>query len=280
MILLSRRTAVSNRKAHEIVHIQTILLRSNRPLNKIAIVAALHREIHPLVKHWPSTKILHDGRTFTFYEGDYAVAVCGGIGAEYARRAAEAAIAHYSPSLIISAGIAGALVPDLKVGDTIFPAVVIDMKDGSRRPSAIQQTAIARSPLSRTLLLTHSEMASVEQKHQLAKSYGAHAVDMEAAEVARSAELHNLPFIAIKSISDEVNFAMPEMERFIRAGRFKTGSFLVYIALRPWLWIFVIQLARNTRIAADNLCSWLRSGVLTNTIVPGGARGDAHIPKT
>ena len=181
-----------------------------------------------------------------------------------------------SPRLILSAGIAGALVSELKVGDTIFPALVVDMRDGSRRRTAIQQAPISRSPLSRTLLITHSEMASVEQKRRLAKSYGAHAVDMEAAEVARAAELHNLPFIAVKSISDELNFALPEMQRFIRAGRFQTGRFLQYVAVRPWLWISLIRLARNTGTAADNLCSWLRDSVLTNTIVPGGTGEDAR----
>jgi nucleoside phosphorylase len=60
-------------------------------------------------------------RDFTFYESKYAVAVCGGIGAEAARRAAEAAIVVYSPEVIISAGIAGALVPELHVGETVFP---------------------------------------------------------------------------------------------------------------------------------------------------------------
>jgi len=247
---------------------------------KIAIIAALHREIQPLVKHWSSTKVLHDGRAFTFYDGGHALAVCGGIGAEFARRAAEAAIAHYSPNLIISVGIAGALVPDLKVGDTIFPATIIDVRDGSRRPTSIQQTPIANSPLSRTLLVTHSEMASVDQKQQLAKSYGAHAVDMEAAEVARSAALHNLPFIAVKSISDELNFALPEMQRFIHAGHFETAKFLLYAAVRPRLWLPVIRLARNTRVAADNLCSWLRASALTNTIVPGSTGEDVPISET
>jgi adenosylhomocysteine nucleosidase len=246
--------------------------------NKIAIIAAFDREIQPLVKNWPSTKIVHDGCDFLFYEGEYAIAVCGGIGGEYARRAAEAAITNYSPQIVISAGIAGALVPDLKIGDAIFPEVVIDVRDGSRRPTAIHQAPIGNSSLSRTLLLTHDHIASLDQKLQLAQSYGAHAVDMEAAEVARASELHNLPFIAIKSISDELNFAFPEMQRFVRAGRFETGKFLLYVAARPWLWISVIRLARNTRIAADNLCSWLRGSVLTNTIVPRRSGGGARIP--
>ena len=236
---------------------------------KIAVVAALDREILPLVKTWPSGKLTHEGREFTVYENDYAVIVCGGIGQESARRAAEAVVTKYSPGLLISAGVAGALVPELHVGDTIFPALVIDTQDGSHHETAVQKAPIANTPLGRTILATYPEIATVTQKQQLAKSYGAHAVDMEAAAVARAAQKHNLPFLAVKSISDELNFEVPEMNRYIRQGRFLTKSFVFYIVPRPWLWLRVIRLARNTRLASENLCAWLRESALTNTIVPG-----------
>jgi adenosylhomocysteine nucleosidase len=238
-------------------------------MSKIAIIAALEREIHSLVKDWPLASIQHEGRDFTFHEGGHAVVVCGGIGAEAARHAAEAAIAHYSPDLLISAGVAGALVPELNVGDTIFPAMVIDTKDGSRHQTAIPHSPIGNTALGRTILASYPEIASLAQKQQLAKSYGAHAVDMEAAAVARVAQSHNLPFLVVKAISDEVHFEIPEMNRFVRQGRFETKLFLFHVALRPWLWLRVIRLARNTRIASDNLCAWLRNSILTNTIVPG-----------
>src|SRR6266566_4326844 len=98
---------------------------------RIAIVAALERELRPLIQGWRVTKRQHQEREFTLHEGEYAIVICGGIGAESGRRAAEAAIALYSPDLIISAGVAGALVPELQIGDTIFPATVIDTQDGS-----------------------------------------------------------------------------------------------------------------------------------------------------
>ncbi len=236
---------------------------------KIAIIAALDRELSSLVAGWPSVKVHHQGRDFTFHESSYAVAICGGIGYEGARRAAEAAIIKYSPELLISAGIAGALVPELHVGETIFPTTVIDAEDGSRHQTAIRQSPLSNTALGRTILISHSEIASVSQKLQLAKSYGAHAVDMEAAAVACAAQKHNLQFLAFKAISDELNFAMPEMNRFISAGQFKTKTFAIYVAVRPWLWLKVFRLARNTRLATDNLCAWLRESALTNTIVSG-----------
>lgn len=236
---------------------------------KIAIIAALERELLPLVKSWPSSKLTHEGREFTFYEAEYAVAVCAGIGSEAARRAAEAVMVKYSPQLIISAGVAGALVSDLHVGETIFPAIVTDTQDGSRHESGIHSAPMGQSSLGRTVLATYPVIASVAQKHQVAKSYGAHAVDMEAAAVARVAEKHGLPFIAVKAISDDLSFEIPEMNRFIRNGYFQTRNFVLHVAFRPWLWLRVLRLARNTRLASENLCAWLRESALTNTIVPG-----------
>jgi nucleoside phosphorylase len=236
---------------------------------KIAIIAAIEREIHPLIKNWPATKIEHEGGKFTFYESDYAVAVCGGIGPESARRAAEAIIVKYLPELLISAGVAGALVPELRVGETIFPATVIDTQDGSRHETAIRNAPLGGSSLARTVLASYPEIASVTQKQQLAKSYGAHAVDMEAAAVARAAQAHHLGFLAIKAISDESDFELPEMSRFIRNGKFRTKRLILHVAVRPWLWLKVMRLARNTQLASHNLCAWLRESALTNTIVPG-----------
>src|SRR6185437_5829828 len=120
-------------------------------MTKIAIIAAIERELRPLIKSWRTTKLEHEGREFTFYESDYAVAVCGGIGAESARRAAESIIVRSSPKLLISAGVAGALVPELSVGDTVFPAVVIDARDGSRHETFIRDAALGKSPLARTV---------------------------------------------------------------------------------------------------------------------------------
>jgi hypothetical protein len=67
-----------------------------------------------------------------------------------------------------------------------------------------------------------------------------------------------LRFVAIKVISDESSFLMPPMERFIRSdGTFRSGSFALYAALRPWLWGPVLRLARNSAKASYRLCEFL-----------------------
>ena len=51
-------------------------------------MAALEREVWPLVKRWRVQERMHDGRTFRFFENGDTVLICGGIGSEAARRAA------------------------------------------------------------------------------------------------------------------------------------------------------------------------------------------------
>jgi len=213
---------------------------------KVAMVAALEREVRPLVKGWGRVEREYEGRRYKFFECGRAVLVCGGIGTEAARRATEAVIALYQPELVQSVGFAGALDPALKVGEIFSPSRVVDCRDGSS----------ANTATGRGVLISADTVAGVEQKVKLAESYGAQAVDMEAAAVARGALARGVRFMAVKAISDESNFAMPAMDRFVGGnGQFRTGNFVIFAALRPWLWPRVIRLARNSAKASRAL--WL-----------------------
>jgi len=218
---------------------------------KIAIVAALERELHLLIRDWSVMTKQHDGRTFRCFEQDQIVAVCGGIGAEPARRAAEAVIALYAPEMIYSAGFAGALDPALKVADILIPARVIDAGDSSS----------VETGAGHGILVTFGAVATPEQKVKLGKSFNAQAVDMEASAVARAAAARGVRFAAVKAISDESGFALPGMNQrtgFIGpSGEFLTGKFARFIIVRPWTWAAALRLARNSKRAASALCEWL-----------------------
>lgn len=216
------------------------------PMLEIAIVAALEREIAPLIKDWTRVQREHEGREFTFFEKGDIVAVCGGIGVQSARRAADAVIALYHPAQLRSVGFAGALNKSLHVGDIFSPAAVIDARDGSRHDISGGKGT----------LLTFMAVADAAQKRKLAEAYPAAAVDMEAAAVAATAQARGIVFGATKVISDELDFDMPGIGNFVGAdGRFQTPSFVLFVALRPWLWKSVAALARNGRKASRALCA-------------------------
>jgi adenosylhomocysteine nucleosidase len=215
---------------------------------KVAIVAAFEREVWPLVKDWPTTQRQHQGRAFKFFEHESAVLVCGGIGSEAARRAAEAIIVLYKPALVISAGFAGGLDPTLRAGHALTPRLVIDAGDGSRTDSGSGAG----------VLVSFAAVADSEQKASLAMAYGADAVDMEAAAVSRCAQAHGIQFTACKVVSDSRDQRLPPVGRFVATdGTFQSFRFLAHVAMRPWLWAGVGQLARNSSIAAQSLCKRL-----------------------
>jgi len=215
---------------------------------KVAIVAALEREVWPLVRRWASSEREHEGRKFKFFENEHAVLVCGGIGAEAARRATEAVITLYRPEMVQSVGFAGALDPEWKVGAILVPSVVIDAQDGSRVETGTGCGA----------LVSIAAIASIEQKRKLAKAYGAQAVDMEASAVARGAQVRGIGFSAVKVIYDEIDFELPSMKQLVGSdGQFKTGKFVAFVAIRPWLWPRVIRLRKNSADSAKSLCLWL-----------------------
>jgi len=218
-------------------------------MSRVAIVAALEREVRPLVKEWQVSEKELEGRRYRFFEKDDLVLVCGGIGPEAARRAAEAVIALYAPSVIYSVGFAGAVDPGLKVADILRPLRVVNASDGS-------SVTLDRG---QGVLVSFGSVASTAQKARLRDSFAAQAVDMEASAVARAAEARGVGFELVKVISDEFNFDFPSMERFVdRDGGFLEGSFAWFVALRPWLWPRVAKLARNSSRASRALCDTLR----------------------
>jgi adenosylhomocysteine nucleosidase len=218
-------------------------------MSKIAIVAALEREVRGLVEDWRVSEQEAGGRRFRFFEQDDFVLVCGGVGAEPARRAAEAVIALYAPKVVYSVGFAGGLDPGFKVADILQPLRVVNASDGSSMTQDRGQG----------VLVSFGSVASPEQKARLRDSFAAQAVDMEAAAVARAAEARGVGFAVVKVISDEFDFDFPSMERFVdRNGRFLEVRFALFAALRPWLWPRVARLARNSRRASRALCDSLR----------------------
>jgi len=233
---------------------------------KIAIVAALEREIRPLVKSWRLHEREHAGRRFRFYESDHAVLTCGGIGAEPARRAAEAIIALYQPVVIYSAGFAGALDRKQHIGDIIVPRRIINANDGSSIDTGQGEG----------ILVSFASVATPEQKAKLADSYAAQVVDMEAAAVARAAEARGVRFAAVKAVSDESDFSLPVIDAFIDAeGQFKTTAFALFTAVRPWTWGSTLRLARNSRLASQALCSWIEQMDVSKLFA-----SEPHVPHT
>jgi adenosylhomocysteine nucleosidase len=110
------------------------------------------------------------------------------------------------------------------------------------------------------VLVSTSAILSVAEKERLRVAYGAAAVDMEAATVARLARAHGLKFQAIKVISDGADFNMGGLAGFATEdGQFREGAFALHAAVRPWMWGRLMSLARNSSKAVKALNEAVRA---------------------
>ncbi len=212
-----------------------------------AIIAALPREVKYLVRGWQETRL--PNKTIV-YTNDFAVVACAGMGPARATLAIQAAMALKPVTALLSVGLAGACDPSLRVGEIVRAGVVVDEQTGERHSNS----------QFKQILVSTTAIASVKEKQRLYESYRASAVDMEAATVARIAQAHNLPFQAIKAISDDATFEVRELARFATEdGQFREMAFAVYSAVRPRLWPKLFRLAGSSRLAIQSLTAELES---------------------
>lgn len=227
---------------------------------RILVVAAMEHEIKRWTVDWERTRVEAGSREIQVYvdmldeefgRGHTAVTVSG-IGARAAANAAESLMEAFddaSPRQLLSIGFAGALDATLKVGEVIRPAAVLDAATGQRFDIA------AKGPL----LATAAGISNKQEKLNLLHSCGAAAVDMEAAAVARVAQMHGVKFAAVKVISDELDFPMPPLQRFVTAtGQFKTWQFGIWAALRPRVWPVIARMKKDADVAAESLAQAVR----------------------
>jgi len=187
--------------------------------------------------------------------------IAGGIGCARSEQAANAVVAKCRPQMLISAGLAGALIRSLKVGSVITPNVTVDAASGAEYRSVFGAEMVGGG-----ILVSANEIAeSKDVRADLVERFHALAVDMEAAGVARVAQQEQIAFRCVKAISDEADFQMPPLNKFVDAeGNFQTGKFAVWTSVRPWYWGRTIALAQNTKRATQALCDWLARNVRTH----------------
>lgn len=199
-------------------------------------------ELAPLIGNMTPKKV----NGVDVFEFPQAVVAVGGIGEKFARRAAEVAIEYAQPKLLLSAGIVGAISPQLKVGDVGRIREVVDVATGTRYPA---------DSAGEWVLATSQDVSDAREKLELKTRFGADAVDMEAAAVAQVAKQRGVKFASLKAISDDAAFVMPPLNRFIDDnGQFATRKFLVYLALHPKWWTTLGKIKSNSELASANLC--------------------------
>jgi adenosylhomocysteine nucleosidase len=219
-------------------------------MKRIAIIAAMPGELKPLVRGWQ-----HECRNgvemwrWKFDEGEW-IASCAGAGVDAATRAFAEIEKDGPVSSVISTGWAGALNYALTSGQAYWLSGVIDANTGERFRVAIWSQE--------RWLVTSPKVADEPEKQRLAATYKADLVDMEAAAIARLAQMRGIPFYCIKGVSDGFREKLPDFNRFIAPdGRFKIVKFVSFALFRPWYWPALIRMGENGNKAAQGIAASL-----------------------
>ena len=215
-------------------------------MTRVAIIAAMPGELKPLARGWPSSTRGNTHFWAQRTEEEEWIAACAGAGQPAATRAF-AAIEDGGPiDLVFSVGWAGALNSQVATGAAFNVGGVIDARTGER----FRCDAGAGDHW----LVTSPIVADGAEKQRLASAYRADLVDMEAAAIARLAQMRGIPFYAIKGVSDGFHDKLPDFNRFIRPdGQFDLTGMVLFSILRPWYWPSLIRMGENSRKASQGL---------------------------
>jgi adenosylhomocysteine nucleosidase len=146
--------------------------------------------------------------------GPHIDVVIGGGNSALLRQRMERSIRD-SVKGIISIGIAGALSPSLNAGDCVIASAIVT--SAARYDTDNAWTMHLRQSLPDRIVATIAGAeriaATVEKKSAIYRETGADAVDMESHIAASVAREHNLPFVALRAISDRADHTLPHAAR-------------------------------------------------------------------
>jgi adenosylhomocysteine nucleosidase len=128
-----------------------------------------------------------------------------GVGRRTCRERLEVLLRRENFSGLISAGFAGALEKDLRVGHLL-------VAENFSSPQLLDSPGLdlAGDRIFLGKLLTVPRMIeSMDERESLHKKHGAAAVDMETEVIAELCDAHNLPMFSVRAISDTATESFP-----------------------------------------------------------------------
>lgn len=197
------------------------------------------------------------------WEGIGVTVVLTGAGP---RQAADAAASIPRPEweeagLFLSAGLAGALRPEYRLGDLLAARSVVTT-DRSEPAVEIDAELISLAGQCGARIvdrfLTAGEVAgTAKEKQRLGET--ADAVEMESFGLLKQASVRGIPAVAVRAVSDTVDEDLPlDMNQvFTEAGQVSISRVLGQVVRRPQALPGLMRLGRQSQDAAESLARFL-----------------------
>ncbi|PHO06943.1 5'-methylthioadenosine/S-adenosylhomocysteine nucleosidase [Thermoanaerobacterium thermosaccharolyticum] len=202
-------------------------------MNKIGLIGAMEEEID-ILKHFISNEEVTNRADMIFYKGQLngldTVVVRSGIGKVNAAIAAQILISEFNVDCIINTGVAGGIKSGINVGDIVISSdamehdfdttafgdelgVIPRMRTSVFKADkylidialkAANDNIDGKAYVGR-IVSGDRFVSSKEEARRLGQQFSAYAVEMEGAAIAHTAYLNNIPFVIIRSISDNAD---------------------------------------------------------------------------
>ena len=235
----------------------------------IAIFGAVKEEIAGIKQAMNISDHMRLGKT-SAWPGKWGkqriVLVRSGVGQQRAEAATLQVIDRFKPSTLVSIGYAGAVQPELNVGDLVIADTIIEeKKKGKYSPDSdwLNRAKDVSCPegfkaVVGGLLTVDNVIHDSLSKQELGKNYGVQAVEMETSAIANMAEEKNVPFLSLRVISDRLDQELLDSSSFLGSdGEISTLKAGWYVLTHPGSIKSALSLRSQTQIATQALTKFL-----------------------
>jgi len=201
------------------------------------------------------------------YQGEHenrkVLLVETGVGKKRAERATEFVLERYPITALISFGFGGALTDEPKAGDIVLCSTLYE-EMGSGGPCYCDADLISLAaqalngtgvrPMQGSGVTVSRPISEPKAKRALGKTSSARVVDMEGYWIGKIASAKQIPFLAVRVISDTAGDSLPPLERFLGSdGTWRRKSAVLYFLFHPHQLIKLYIFYKNARKASNNL---------------------------
>ena len=218
-------------------------------MKRVLVVTAVELEARALARQLGLARI--GGPDWPHFHGGALELVCAGPRAAHLSLRA---LGVAPGTIVISAGVCGALSPDLAEGDLVVPEAVVS-------PGADRRATAALPPLRRagTLVTVDAVVATAEAKTRLWIETGALACDMESAPILEWAAAHGLAGGVVRAVSDSASRGVPaDLAAVVEPdGRVRTARAVRVVLSRPRAIADAMALRSGTTAALKSVAAAL-----------------------
>lgn len=225
-------------------------------MTKLAIMGAMEEEIEPLLAHFTDVNVVEFANN-KYYEVSYngldIVIAYSKIGKVFASLTATTMIEKFGCDTLLFSGVAGAINPELKIGDLIIADklcqhdlditafghphgfvpggnVFVETSEKLRNVAINVAKENNLKVIVGTIATGDQFVHSTERKDFIESTFKADALEMEGASVAVICDALDVPYFVLRAISDSADGGADiDFDEFLKSSAINSAKYLIKI---------------------------------------------------